>query len=169
MRSELDHCKSSVSLQYSSNNDYASGLFRQVMRQRRLEALLQVIAKLKETSRNVSGASMVEFAICCPLYMMLLAGILSYGLYFGACHSVSQLAADAARASVAGLSAAERQSIVEARVTQNIGAYPLLSLSRTSVATSAGASPGSYQVSITYDASNLPLWFVFIPSPQPTI
>ena len=142
----------------------------EMMHRQKIDAMLRAISEIRRGTRNISGASAVEFAICCPLFLMVLLGILSYGLYFGACHSVSQLAADAARASVAGLSLAERQTIAQSHVTQNIGSYPLLNLKRTSVvAAAAGNSQNAFRVSVTYDASNLPLWFVFIPSPQPTI
>ena len=117
-----------------------------------------------------SGASAVEFAICCPLFLMLLLGILCYGMYFGACHSVSQLAADAARASVAGLSQTERQAIAMDHVSRNVGGYPLLDLKKLSVVAAPVVNDtSSYRVTVTFNASDLPLWFAFMPTPKPII
>ncbi len=125
------------------------------------------ISRFRESK---SGASAIEFAICCPMLFMLLLGILCYGIYIGACHSVAQLAADAARASVAGLSQAERQAIALDHVSRSVGNYPLLKLTNvTVIAAPAANNADGYRVSVRYDASDLPLWFVFIPSPSPTI
>ncbi len=46
------------------------------------------------------GAAAVEFAIVSPVFLLIVVGILAYGLYFGAANSVQQLAADAARAAM---------------------------------------------------------------------
>ena len=59
------------------------------------------------------GASAVEFAIVGPVFVLLMMGMIAYGIYFGAVHSVQQLAADAARASVAGLDESERIWLAE--------------------------------------------------------
>lgn len=45
-----------------------------------------------------SGVAAVEFAIVATLYLFLLVGMVAYGIYFGASHSVQQIPADAARA-----------------------------------------------------------------------
>jgi Flp pilus assembly protein TadG len=47
-------------------------------------------------SRNRQAAVAVEFAILSPIYIFLLVGMVAYGIYFGAAHSVQQIAADAA-------------------------------------------------------------------------
>jgi Flp pilus assembly protein TadG len=53
-----------------------------------------------------SGTAAVEFAILLPFYLFFLLGMLAYGIYFGAAHSVQQLAADAARTAIAGAAGA---------------------------------------------------------------
>src|SRR5689334_21418066 len=60
---------------------------------------------------DVSGVAAIEFAVVFPLFLLIILAIIGYGSYLGAAHSVAQLAADAARASVAGLSDTERASI----------------------------------------------------------
>ena len=77
--------------------------------------------------RNTSGGAAVEFAILAPVYLMMLCGMLAYGLYFGAAHSLQQLAADAARISIAGLDGAERDRLVGSYLDRHAGDYMLLS------------------------------------------
>jgi len=45
---------------------------------------------------RTEGAAALEFAILAPAFLLLGAGMLAYAIYFGAAHSVQQLAADAA-------------------------------------------------------------------------
>ncbi|MCB1385330.1 MAG: pilus assembly protein [Nitratireductor sp.] len=115
-----------------------------------------------------SGASAVEFAIIAPLFLLMMFGMIAYGIYFGAAHSVQQLAADAARASVAGLSTAERASLARAFLEANSGDYALLDAKHLSIETAASASdPNQFTVSLTYDAVNLPIWEMYPPIPLP--
>ena len=70
-----------------------------------------------ETDQSASTA--VEFAFIAPILLMLLFGIIGYGHAFGVYHGVQQLAAEAARASVAGLDDAERERLARAFITRN--------------------------------------------------
>lgn len=119
-----------------------------------------------------SGSIAVEFAIIFPVALVFFMGLLAYGIYFGAAHSVQQLAADAARASVGGLNDAERASIANAHVAASGGAYPLLNPDRLSVsARSLEADPSQFEVRITFDAGELPIWALsgLVPLPEKTI
>lgn len=114
------------------------------------------------------GASAVEFALVMPVFLLLVLGALAYGIYFGAAHSVQQLAADAARVAVAGLDRCERGALVEAFIDHNAGAYVLIDRERLSV--SAGPSPSDpdqFLVELAYDASALPVWNIYPPIPMP--
>jgi Flp pilus assembly protein TadG len=118
--------------------------------------------------RAADGASALEFAVVLPVFLLVVFGILTYGIYFGSAHSVEQLAADAARASVAGLSDAERVEIATQHVANNAPDYPLLSPNRITV--EAGASqtdPSQFRVSVRFDARDLPIWVMsgFVPMP----
>ena len=66
-----------------------------------------------------AGSAAIEFALVAPVFLAMLLGILVYGLYFGLSHSVEQLAAQAARVSVAGLDDQERETLAEAYLTDN--------------------------------------------------
>jgi Flp pilus assembly protein TadG len=121
---------------------------------------------------NRSGASALEFAIVLPVFLLIVLGILTYGIYLGSVHSVEQLAADAARASVAGLSDSERVQIATQHVTTNAGDYPLLNASK--IAVEAGASPldaSQFRVMVRFDASDLPIWIMsgIVPMPDRVI
>jgi Flp pilus assembly protein TadG len=121
---------------------------------------------------NRSGASALEFAIVLPVFLLIVLGILTYGIYLGSVHSVEQLAADAARASVAGLSDSEHVQIATQHVTTNAGDYPLLNASK--IAVEAGASPSDasqFRVMVRFDASDLPIWIMsgIVPMPDRVI
>ncbi|MHC5652591.1 TadE family protein [Stappia sp.] len=119
-----------------------------------------------------SGAAAVEFAIVVPVFLLIMLGILAYGIYFGAAHSVAQIAADAARASVAGLSDAERERIVRTHIAASAGSYALIDGAK--VAVDAGPLPGNarqFRVVVTYHAGDLPIWQMrpMLPLPSETI
>ncbi|MEG3179738.1 TadE/TadG family type IV pilus assembly protein [Sphingomonas sp. LT1P40] len=120
---------------------------------------------------NRRGTAIVEFAILLPVILALLVGVLSFGLYFGAAHSVQQLAADAARRSVAGETTAERQTLVTDFVTANGPAYFLIRANRLSQVSATVEAGGRLRVRIAYDASWLPIFSFarIIPLPDSTI
>jgi Flp pilus assembly protein TadG len=118
--------------------------------------------------RDDAGTSAVEFAILAPLFMSMITGMLAYGLYFGASHSLQQLAADAARVSVAGINTTERNALVEAYLTSNADYYMLIDAEK--LEREIGPLPSDsnyYQVTLSYDASNLPIWNLYLPLPLP--
>ncbi len=124
------------------------------------------------TLRRDGGSAAVEFALVFPIAIVFLCGALAYGLYFGAAHAVQQLAADAARASVAGLSDAERTAIATAHVATNGGTYLLLRPERLSVvAQPLAADSNQFQVKVSFNSSELPIWAFqgLLPLPDRTI
>lgn len=119
--------------------------------------------------RNTSGGAAVEFAILAPVYLMMLCGMLAYGLYFGAAHSLQQLAADAARISIAGLDSAERDNLVGSYLDRHAGDYMLLSRQYLTYAIGDDPSdPTQYRVALRYDAVELPIWNLYPPLPMPS-
>ena len=119
--------------------------------------------------RDDSGTSAVEFAILMPVFLLLLTGMLAYGIYFSAAHSLQQLAADAARTAIAGLDEAERNELVGDFLAANADSYALIDPARLSAA--IGDKPGDpdhYRVVLTYDASDLPIWNLYPPLPLPS-
>lgn len=118
------------------------------------------------------GAIAVEFAMIAPVFLMIVFGILMYGSYLAIIHGVQQLAAEAARSSIAGLSETERSSLANAYVTGNVSAYPLIDPAQLTV--NAATSPSDanvFVVTVNYDASKMFLYSLptFVPMPSPAI
>jgi Flp pilus assembly protein TadG len=102
----------------------------------------------------------------------LIFGMIVYAVFFGTAHSVQELAADAARVAVAGVSDAERQQLVQNYIANNGGGYAFID--PTKLTSSAGTSltdANQIAVSVTYDSTGFPLW-TLLPSnllPDPKI
>ncbi len=97
------------------------------------------------------GASAVEFAIVGPVFVALVMAIICFGTIFVAASGVQQLAAEAARASVAGLSDTERGQIAQAFITAHAPDYAFIDATKLQVSTSSDST--SYDVQLNYDMS----------------
>jgi len=111
---------------------------------------------LKRLLVQRSGTAAIEFVIVLPVFVLLTAGILGFGVYFGTAHSVQQLSADAARASVAGLTAEERLSLAKQHVASSADNYPLLRADRLIV--TGSDTSGRFALTVGYDASHTGIW-----------
>lgn len=113
---------------------------------------------LRERQRRLgdeSGVSAIEFAIVFPIFLIVVIGLIVYAIYFGTVHSVQQLAAEAARASVAGLSAEERSALARQHVQRAVGAYPLIDADALTVgARMSPKDPNLFEIDLSYDASD---------------
>lgn len=122
--------------------------------------------------RDRSGVAAIEFAIVGPLFFLVLLGILVFGMYLGTVHSVQQLAAEAARASIQGLTDSERATLAQNQVNAIVGSYPLIDRNYLTVSAATSAADANlFNVSIRYDASRS-IVFAFeglIPLPSKTI
>jgi Flp pilus assembly protein TadG len=118
--------------------------------------------KAKLFTRDQGGAAAIEFAIVAPLFILILMSLIGYGIYLGVAHSVQQLAADAARASIAGLNEDEREELAKKFITNSKISNGFLDQSKLSV-TVAGdaANTEQFTVTLTYDASGLPIWSLY--------
>ena len=127
---------------------------------------------LKKFRTANGGASAVEFAMILPSFLMIVFGIVMFGSYLAVVHGVQQLAAEAARSSVAGLSETERSTLANAYITGNVNSYPLITANRVTV--NAATSPSDsnvFLVTVNYDASNMFIYSLpsFVPAPPSTI
>jgi len=105
--------------------------------------------------RDATGTSAVEFALVLPILLMMCAAIIGYGYVLGLYHGVQQIASEAARAAVAGLTDAERDRLARAFVAAHSGGYSFLDPARLSVTTLAAGEPApAFQVSVVYDFSD---------------
>jgi len=117
--------------------------------------------------KDGSGAAAVEFAIVAPVFLLLFMGMLAYGIYFGAMHSLQQLAADAARASIAGLNEAERESIVRQFLDEHANGYVFVDREKLELDVGDNPTGTQFVVSLRYDASHLPIWGLIEGLPLP--
>lgn len=117
------------------------------------------------------GATAVEFAMLLPVFLTLVFGIVVFGSYLAVIHGVQQLAAEAARSSVAGMSDSERSSIASSYVTANVGTYPLITPNKISVNAAASSSnPNVFVVTVSYNAAGMFIYSLpFFPAPSSTI
>lgn len=129
-------------------------------------------AFVRKFRKSRDGAAAVEFAIVVPLFLMMVFGIIIYGAYLAVVHGVQQLAAEAARSSIAGLSDDERQQLAQSYVTDNVKSYPLISPAKLSVdAGAASDNANVYVVTVHYDASGMFIYALpkIVPAPSPDI
>jgi len=129
-------------------------------------------SKIAAFKNDRSATAAVEFAILSPIFILLLMGMVSYGIYFGASHSLQQIAADAARTAIAGLDSSERQELANRFISLNASAYPFIDSTHIVVDTHDSIADGSqFVVELEYDATNLPIWGIFkgLPLPEKTI
>ncbi|MDN4987344.1 pilus assembly protein [Bradyrhizobium arachidis] len=122
-------------------------------------------------ARDEGGATAVEFAMMLPIFLTLIFGIVVFGSYFAMIHGVQQLAAEAARTSVAGLSDTERNSLAQSYVTSSVTDYPLLDATKVNVVAAPSISdPNVYVVTVSYDASSSFIFTLpFVPVLSPSI
>lgn len=113
-------------------------------------------------ARNQSGSVIVEAAFAVPLLVALLLGMLAYGSWFMTAHSLQQAANDAARASVAGLTAAERRMLVDQSVSASRMGFPARSPDNIEVR--LAESDGYCTVTLRYALSRAGV-FAVIPLP----
>jgi Flp pilus assembly protein TadG len=119
--------------------------------------------------RDDRATSAIEFALLTPVFLLLLTGMLAYGIYFGAANSLQQLTADAARVAIAGLNETERNRLVEAYLDNNADQYLLIdSTHLTYTIRDDTSDPNQYLVTLRYDASELPIWNLYVPLPLPS-
>ena len=108
---------------------------------------------------SIQGTSAVEFALLAPIFILMIMGMIAYGIYFGASHSIQQIAADTARTALAGLNEAERRSLALDFVNRHAGAYPFVDGDQVTLAVADNPNDSSqFVVLVAYDARGLPIW-----------
>ena len=117
------------------------------------------------------GATAVEFALMLPVFLTIIFGIVVFGSYLTMVHGVQQLAAEAARSSIAGMTDTERNSLATSYVSANAPTYPLLVANNLTVnAAPSVADANVYVVTVNYNASGSFIFALpFVPAPSTTI
>jgi len=126
-----------------------------------------VRAVSRRIAQSKAGVAMVEFALLLPIFLTLLFGILTYGHYYYLAHTLQQLANDAARATLGGLTTGERSTLAQQSVTGGIVATPFV---KTRMVVQTTDDTPFVRVSVRYDASDFPLFKTsLVPVPDPVI
>lgn len=115
-----------------------------------------------------TGAVLIEFAILIPILMLFSFGIISYSWWYLLANGVQHAASDGARASIAGLDAAERQTMAINKATDNLKAIGRYDMRQAQVSVVEQAN--RLTVTVTYDAgSDANLKLPFVPAPPSRI
>ena len=119
--------------------------------------------------RAERGSAAVEFALVGPLFILLLLGAVVYGGWLWMAQGVQHLAAEGARAAVAGIDVTERSALARSAVSDSIASTTILDPDAVQVAVASDI--GSIRVTITYDTSEHPLMAFsrLVPSPPHSI
>ncbi|MBP1857065.1 TadE/TadG family type IV pilus assembly protein [Rhizobium herbae] len=112
--------------------------------------------------KNVEGAAALEFAIVAPLFFMTIFTMIGYGIYLSASYAIQQIAADAARTAVAGLSETERKSLANTFIQSSTLSYAFIDKKKLTIDVADDVSNlNQFTVTIAYDSSELPIWNLF--------
>ncbi|PZO02896.1 MAG: pilus assembly protein TadE [Alphaproteobacteria bacterium] len=118
--------------------------------------------------RSERGSAAVEFALVGPMFILLLIGTVVYGGWMWMAQGVQHLAAEGARAAIAGINADERAALARSAVSDSLEGTIL---DAKSVQVSVVSDAGAVRVTIIYDASGHPLMALakLVPSPPQSI
>lgn len=123
---------------------------------------MSMTKSIKTFLADRAGTSAVEFAIIAPVFLSLLLTFFGYGFYLTTSNTIQQLAADAARTAVAGLSASERSKLANDFIIRSTLDYPMLERAKLQVTVADDLkNPDQFTVALTYDASSLPIWNLY--------
>jgi Flp pilus assembly protein TadG len=107
---------------------------------------------------DARGIAALEFAIVAPVLLLMLIGMVCFGAYLVYLHELQELASSAARASIAGLNEAERDSLAKQFVSSAISNSVLLRAADLTVTTAtSGSPPVYYAVTLAYSLNDTPI------------
>ncbi|WP_245968615.1 TadE/TadG family type IV pilus assembly protein [Hephaestia caeni] len=109
----------------------------------------------------------VEMALVLPLLVTLLLGLVCYGQYFLIAHSVQQIANDAARATIGGLTSDERSRLAVDAADAAAAINPEIDVEAMQVAVHEQGA--TIAVSVTVDAGARLIRFPLVPMPSSQI
>ncbi len=115
-----------------------------------------------------AGTAAVEFVLVAPILLALIYGAIIYAVFFATWIAVTEAASEGARASLAGLSLSERQSLASSAVNRVFSSYaPLLTPQNMTLSFPVAANASLFSLSVSYDftSSGLTAFASFIPLP----
>ncbi|HOZ28298.1 MAG TPA: pilus assembly protein [Hyphomonadaceae bacterium] len=126
---------------------------------------------LSAFTKDKRATSAVEFALIAPFLLLLVAAILAYGSIFATSLSLQQIAAETARATIGGLSDAERKTLAQAKLNAIADDYPLLDVAKVTFSFDAGTGKELSRITLNYDMVNHPAYTLdkLLPLPRSPI
>lgn len=123
---------------------------------------------LLPSDRDRRGVAAIEFAMVTPFLLLMMLGMMVYGGWFWMAHSVQSLASEGARAAIAGLDPAERETLARSFIGAQVGD---LGLQAERASVQVESTTGVIRVNIDYDISDHPLMALsaIVPSPPRVI
>ncbi len=130
---------------------------------------MKMTDKLRVFTRRRSGSVAVEFALVGPLLILMLMGLAVYGGWFWLAQGVQSLATEGARAAVAGLDTAERQSLAEQFIAAE--AEQVYGFAAADLDVAVEAEADEIRVRVVFDAADHPIMALgaLIPTPPSQI
>lgn len=117
---------------------------------------------------DTRGAALIEAAFALPIIIVLMMGVVSYSYWMLISQSLQQVANDAARATLAGLSQTEREALARTSVATSIVQSTGLAVDK--VQTRVSEDAGYLSIVVSYDgSSNAILTGTIVPLPSTTI
>ena len=126
---------------------------------------------LRGFAKDKRATSAVEFALIAPFLLLLVAAILAYGSIFATSLGLQQVAAETARATIGGLSDAERKSLALIKLAAIGDQYPMLDVSKVTFDFDEGTGTELSRLTLHYDMSMHPAYTLdkLLPLPQSPI
>lgn len=115
------------------------------------------------------GVAALEFALVMPVFLLMLAGMVVWGGWLWMAHGVQSLAAEGARAALAGLDADERTDLARAYIDAEAEGVIGLPPDRAQVEVESDAA--AIRVWVRYDVSGHPVLLLasLVPAPPSLI
>ncbi len=117
---------------------------------------------LRSFYRHRGGANAVEFALIAPVLILVLSGIVNYGLYFTTSHALQQIANNAARNALGGLTHQERLELAQNTFIEDVTSYSFITPDQALL--QLDEANNALTVTLTYAHSDMGLPFIETPS-----
>lgn len=129
---------------------------------------LSPLFRLRHLAADRSGAVLIEAAFALSLLLVMLVGIVTYGLWLMTANSLQQVANEAARSALGAMSAAERQELVDRSIAGSLLQSGAIAADRVTVSTRHDG--GFFTVTLSYDTAGDGLFATtLVPLPSDTI
>lgn len=128
-----------------------------------------MLQRLVRIHRSEGGTAALEFALIGPLFILMIIATIVYGGWIWMAQGVQHLAAEGARAAIAGVNVDERTVLAHSAVSDSVNGTTVLDPEALQVV--VASDQGEIRVMITYDASDHPFMAMagLVPSPPETI